>query len=38
LDKVANSLENMQHEVAVPDDIRIKAKKSLDRMIEVLPR
>jgi len=37
LDKVINSLENMQYKVIVPDDIRIKAKKSLDRMIEVLP-
>ncbi len=38
LDKVTASLENMQFKVTVPEDIRIKAKKSLDRMIDVLPR
>lgn len=37
LDKVISSLGNMQYKVVVPDDIRVKAKKSLDRMIEVLP-
>ena len=37
LDKVIGSLEDMQHEVTVPDDIRIKAKKALDRMVEILP-
>jgi quinolinate synthase len=37
LDKVIASLEDMQHKVAVPDDIRSKAKKALDRMVEVLP-
>ena len=37
LDKVIASLEDMQHIVAVPDDIRIRAKKALDRMVEVLP-
>lgn len=37
LDKVAASLEDMQYVVNVPDEIRIKAKKSLDRMIEVIP-
>jgi len=38
LDKVIASLENMQFKVTVPEDIRIKAKKSLNRMLEVLPR
>lgn len=38
LDKVIGSLQSMQYKVTVPEDIRIKAKKSLDRMIEVLPR
>ncbi|MHC4627287.1 MAG: quinolinate synthase NadA [Planctomycetota bacterium] len=37
LDKVIASLEDMQHEITVPDDIRIKAKTALDRMVEVLP-
>ncbi len=37
LDKVIASLENMQYKITVPEDIRVKAKKSLDRMIEVLP-
>ena len=37
VDKVIGSLEDMQHKVTVPDDIRIKAKKALDRMVEILP-
>jgi quinolinate synthase len=37
LDKVIASLEDMQYEITVPDDIRIKAKTALDRMVEVLP-
>ena len=38
IDKVIGSLQSMQYKITVPEDIRIKAKKSLDRMIEVLPR
>jgi len=37
LDKVINSLENMEYRVTVPREISIRAKKSLDRMIEILP-
>ncbi len=37
LDKVIASLEDVQHRVAVPEHIRVKAKKALDRMVEVLP-
>lgn len=37
LDKVIGSLEDMQHKVTVPEDIRIKARKALDRMVEILP-
>lgn len=37
LDKIVASLEDMQYEITVPDDIRLRARKSLDRMIEVLP-
>jgi quinolinate synthase len=37
LDKVIASLEDMQYRVTVPDQIRVKAKKGLDRMVEVLP-
>lgn len=37
LDKIVASLENMQYEITVPNDIRLKAKKSLDKMIEILP-
>ena len=37
LDKIVASLEDMQYEITVPEEIRIRAKKSLDRMIEVLP-
>jgi quinolinate synthase len=37
LEKVAWSLEDMQYEIAVPEDIRVKAKKALDRMVEIIP-
>jgi quinolinate synthase len=37
LDKVIASLEDMQHRITVPDQIRVKAKKALDRMVEILP-
>jgi quinolinate synthase len=37
LDKVIGALEDMQYKVTVPEEIRVKAKRSLDRMIEVLP-
>jgi len=31
------SLANLQYEVTVPEGIRLKAKRSLDRMVEILP-
>lgn len=37
LEKVAWSLEDMQYKITVPEGIRIKAKKALDRMVEILP-
>ncbi len=37
LEKVAWSLEDMQYKIAVSEEIRIKAKKALDRMVEILP-
>jgi quinolinate synthase len=37
LDKIVASLEDMQYEITVPEDIRVRAKQSLDRMIAVLP-
>ncbi len=37
LDKVIGSLEDMQYRVTVPDDIRIRAKTALERMVEILP-
>lgn len=37
LEKVLWSLEDMEHKITVPEDIRIKAKAALDRMLEVLP-
>jgi len=37
LEKVLWSLEDLQYKVTVPEDIRIKAKKALDRMVEILP-
>ena len=37
MDKVISSLENMQYKITVSETIRVKAKKALDRMVEVLP-
>jgi len=37
LEKVLWSLEDMQYKVTVPQEIRIKAKKALDRMVQILP-
>ena len=37
LEKVLWSLEDMTYEVTVPQDIAVAAKRSLDRMISVLP-
>ena len=37
LDKLLYSLENMVYEITVPEDIAVKARISLDRMLEVLP-
>ncbi len=37
LENVLQSLENMQHEVVVDLEVAKKARRSLDRMLEVLP-
>jgi quinolinate synthase len=37
LDKVIGSLEDMQYQITVPEPIRTRAKKSLDRMVETVP-
>jgi quinolinate synthase len=37
LEKVAWSLEDMQYKIIVPEEVRIKAKKAIDRMVETLP-
>lgn len=37
IDKVIASLENMQYKITVDETIRVKAKKALDRMVEILP-
>jgi len=37
LEKIAWSLEDMQYKITVPEEIRIKAKKAIDRMVEILP-
>ncbi len=34
LEKILWSLEDMQYKVTVPDEVRVKAKKALDRMVE----
>jgi quinolinate synthase len=36
-DKVIGSLQEMKYKITVPEAIRIKAEKSLDRMVEILP-
>jgi len=36
-EKVLWSLEDMKYKVMVPDDVRVKAKKALDRMVATLP-
>jgi len=38
LDKVANALEKMQHQVTVEEQIRNRAKTSLDRMLQLSTR
>jgi len=35
LESILNSLQNMEYEVQVPEDVRAKAKKALDRMLAV---
>lgn len=37
LDKVIGALQDMQYRVTVPEDIALRAKRSLDRMVEILP-
>ena len=37
LEKVLWSLEDMQYKITVDENIRIKAKAALDRMLEVIP-
>lgn len=37
LDKVIASLEDMQYEITIPEAISTRAKKALDRMVEILP-
>lgn len=35
LESILNSLENMEYEIHVPEHVRVKAKKALDRMVEI---
>jgi quinolinate synthase len=37
LDKIIGSLQDLKYEVTVPEGIREKAKKALNRMVEILP-
>lgn len=37
LEDVVAALENLQFEITVPEDVRVRARRSLDRMLEVLP-
>ena len=38
LEKLAWSLEDMKHVVTVEKQVGIKAKATLDRMLEILPK
>jgi quinolinate synthase len=35
LESVLTAMEKMQYVITVPEDIRIKAKRALDRMLEI---
>ena len=35
LEKLLWSLEDMQYPIEVPEDVRVRARKALDRMLEV---
>ena len=37
LEKVAWSLEDMQYEITVAEQVRIRAKKAIDKMVAILP-
>jgi len=37
LEKIVWSLEDMQYKITVPQEVTIKAKKALDRMVDTLP-
>jgi len=37
LDKIVTALEQMEYKVTVPNEIRVKAKKAIDRMVETVP-
>lgn len=37
VEKVLWSLEDMRYKVTVPDEVRVKAKKAIDRMVVTLP-
>ena len=37
LEKVAWALEDMQYKISVPEEIRARARKALNRMVEILP-
>jgi quinolinate synthase len=38
LEKVLASLDKMQHTVTVPEDVRVRAKEALDRMLAIKVR
>jgi len=38
VEKVLWAFEQMQYEITVPEEIRQKAKRALDKMVEILPR
>ncbi len=37
IDKVIRSLEELKERIVVDEETRVRAKESLDRMVEILP-
>jgi quinolinate synthase len=35
LESILNSLQNLEYEIHVPENIRVKARNALDRMLEI---
>jgi quinolinate synthase len=38
LEETRDALKHLQYQITVPEDIRVRARRSVDRMLEVLPK